>query len=568
MKKFSNITTRNELADYLEIPRKDLAHILYKQKVDSYYISFDIPKKNGGIRHIHAPISDLKIIQKKLSEALWEHQETIWAEKGINPNISHAFEKGKSIISNAKIHRNKRLLLNVDLENFFDSFHFGRVRGYFNKNNDFQLPIEVATVIAQLSCYNGSLPQGAPSSPIITNYICQIFDFRVLAIAKRFKLDYTRYADDLTFSTNNRAFIDTQEDFHRELTKIIESAGFRINKDKTRLQYKDSKQEVTGLVVNKKLSVDREYCRKTKAMAFNLYKQGDFTINDEEGSIKQLEGRFSFINQLDRYNNKLENSDRCNSKTLNGREKQYQKFLFYKYFYSNDKPLIITEGKTDIAYLKSALKKFHSDYPSLITKITNNEHKFHVSFLKRSDRLKYFLNIAIDGADTMQNIYNYFSSNKSHRKRNEWNFPDYLSYFNDVSGGQPKQPIVLVFDNELENNKKPLKKFVNHAKLNEEMKDELAKNLCIKLADNGNLFLMTNNLVDDKKECELEDLFDKETLDHKIGIKTFSREDGFDEDKHYGKAIFSEYISNNYNSINFEGFRNILNIVNSIVESY
>ena len=111
------------------------------------------------------------------------------------------------------------MVLNIDLENFFESFHFGRVRGFFIKNNNFLLPIEVATVIAQISCYEGKLPQGAPSSPIISNLICEILDYRLLKIAKKYKLNYTRYADDLTFSTNDKNFLGLQMEFYEEISK-------------------------------------------------------------------------------------------------------------------------------------------------------------------------------------------------------------------------------------------------------------------------------------------------------------------------------------------------------------
>jgi hypothetical protein len=563
MEKFSDITTRNELADFLEIPRKKLTHILYIKKVDSYYESFEIAKKNEGVRYINAPKDDLKAMQKKLADALWEYQKSVWKDKNIQPNISHAFEKHKSIITNARVHRNKRFLLNLDLENFFDSFHFGRVRGFFEKNREFHLTNEAATIIAQLTCYKGCLPQGAPTSPIITNLICQILDNRLLKIAKKYKLDYTRYADDLTFSTNNKAFLDSQTEFCMEISKEIENTGFRINDKKTRLQFRDSKQVVTGLIVNRKLNVDHTYYRKTRSMAHTLYTQGSFEIASSPGTIMQLEGRFAFINQLDRYNNNL-NKEKHGFKKLNGREKQYQKFLFYKYFFSNEKPLLVTEGKTDIAYLKAALKSLYAEYPQLVARTGDEKYEFKISFLRKTARITHFFGISSDGANAMKLLYNYFNAKSGNKDVN----PDYLSYFNKISPYTPKNPVLLVFDNELQNKNKPLYDFVNHAKLTEEQKSILKDELHIKLIDCGNLFLLTNPLVEGKKECEIEDLFDVETLAHSIKGKTFSRTSSFDTSKHYGKEIFSQYIASNYKKIDFSNFKRVLDSINTIVESY
>ena len=151
MAQFCDIASRNELADFLGIPRQRMTYVLYVKKVESYYTSFEIPKKNGETRTIKAPTGELKFIQKKLVSKLVQYQREIWRSKGMKPNISHGFEKGKSIVTNAKIHKNKRYLLNIDLQDFFDSFHFGRVRGFFEKNRDFALPLEVATVLAQLT---------------------------------------------------------------------------------------------------------------------------------------------------------------------------------------------------------------------------------------------------------------------------------------------------------------------------------------------------------------------------------------------------------------------------------
>jgi len=101
-----------------------------------------------------------------------------------------------------------------------------------------------------------------------------------------------------------------------------------------------------------------------------LYKNVFFKINDELVTLNQLEGRFAFINQLTRYNN-IKYGTAKNFKSFHSRELEYQKFLFYKYFFANSKPLIVTEGKTDIAYLKAALKNRYNEYPKLVTKNTD-----------------------------------------------------------------------------------------------------------------------------------------------------------------------------------------------------
>ncbi|MEH7078032.1 reverse transcriptase domain-containing protein, partial [Bacillus velezensis] len=205
----------------MRTPKKKLTYILYIKKIQNSYTTFQIPKKSGGQRIINAPSKDLKDIQRNIVNMLLNQKKKFYYENKIRLNIAHAFTKEKSIITNAKIHKNKRFVLNIDLENFFESFHFGRVQGYFEKNKNYLFPKNIATVLAQLTCYNGSLPQGAPSSPIITNLICNILDMKILKIAKKYKLDYTRYADDLTFSTNNKSFDEKSEEFISQLEMII-----------------------------------------------------------------------------------------------------------------------------------------------------------------------------------------------------------------------------------------------------------------------------------------------------------------------------------------------------------
>lgn len=559
MAKFCDITSRNELADFLDVPRKVLTYVLYVKKVGSFYTSFEIPKKNGGVRTIKAPSGELKSIQKKLASELGRYQQDIWESKGINSNMSHGFQKEKSIVTNARIHRNKKYVLSIDLQDFFDSFHFGRVRGFFHKNRDFALPIEVATVLAQLTCFEGCLPQGAPTSPIITNLLCRILDNRLLGIAKKYKLDYTRYADDLTFSTNDKIFVEHKDEFLRAIQKEIEYAGFKVNESKTRLVYKDSQQKVTGLVVNEKVNVAQEYYRKTKSMAHSLYKTGGFTIDGEAGTLQQLEGRFSFINQLNKHNNKQDGKEHSFG-TLAGREREFKRFLFYKFFYGNDIPIIVTEGITDVRYLKAALKALYKDYPDLITKKKDGKFEFKIVFFKRTKRLRYFLGIQLDGADTMQSIYKYFVGGKGRESKN---YPNYFAYFQRM-GAQPKKPTILLFDNETKS-KRPLGKLLAEQKFTEEQVQKLNKELYLKVFDEGNLYLLTNPLIPGKEECEIEYLFSEKTRSTPIGGKRLCLKDSYDIEKHYGKEIFSQYITNNFEQIDFSGFRPLLDALTSII---
>ena len=551
MNGFNDIKTRNELAEFLDIPIRKLTYVLYKKGIENYYTSFEIPKKSCGVRQINAPQGDLKEIQKKLANALENFQTEYIKENQIQAKVSHAFEKKKGIITNSAIHRYKRVVLNLDLENFFESFHFGRVRGFFEKNRNFCFPIEVATILAQLACYKGSLPQGAPSSPIITNLICNILDMRLLKTARKYKLDYTRYADDLTFSTNDKRFLEDREKFLDEVIEVIKKSGFMLNTKKTRLSLNNSRQMVTGLVVNKKINVPRDYYKKTRAMANSLYKEGEFKIDDLQGTINQLEGRFSFINQIDWYNNR--NDDKQHSfRKLCSREEQYQRFLFYRYFFFNSKPLIVTEGKTDIAYVKAALKARYKEYPNLVRK-TKDGFEFKISFLRRTKRLDYFLGIVQDGADAMKNIFNCYS---------EKGQPVNLSeYFKKKYNLQPLYPVILIFDNEQKSDR-PLKKFLNHIG----QKELLAVKQYGRVIEN--LFVLTNPLIGDKTECEIEDLFDESVLSHTIGGKTFSRDKNADSEKNYGKKIFSDYIAKNFEEINFDNFKPLLNDLGKILKEF
>lgn len=563
-----DVCTRNDLADFLGIKRGKLTYILYIQKVDTMYSTFSIPKKSGGERTINAPNDDLKQIQRKLADALWNYQVKIWEKNKIQTNISHAFQKSKSIVTNSMRHVRKRYVLNIDLKNFFDSFHFGRVRGFFMKNLFWGMTEEAATVIAQLTCYKGALPQGAPTSPIITNMICNIMDMHLLSIAKRYKLNYTRYADDMTFSTNDKHFMEHYDAFYKDLSKEVLGAGFQINEEKTRLLYNDSRQEVTGLIVNNKISIKREYYKNTQAMAHSLYTNGFFTINGEDGTISQLEGRFSFIDQIEKYNNSHDGV-KHSAISLNHREKKYQEFLFYKNFCINPKPLIVTEGKTDILYIKSALRKMYLQYPDLIEK-KNNQWIYNLSFLHRSSKLSYFFDFNVDGADTMQNIYNmYTGSGRTH--------VNYYRHFREKYDLNMHQPVILLFDNEFENSEKPIKKFMNNIGSDKKGKNKakgeskqretsLQNELFLHLI--GNLYVQAVPLAPSETSGEIEDLLGKNILNMEIDGRKFDRTGKKDKSRFYNKDILSKYILSHYEEIDFSLFIPLFDTFRKIKNDY
>lgn len=544
------ICNAKQLLHFISVNKSYFYSIIYDLRPSSFYKSFEIPKKLGGVRRINSPQGELKSIQKIISTALY-------AQKQFQSyHISHGFEKNKNIISNAAIHRNKKYVLNIDLNNFFDSFHFGRVRGFFHKNKYFSFPIKFATILAQLTCFKGVLPQGAPTSPIITNLICRIFDFRILHIAKKYKVDYTRYVDDLTFSTNDTCFLSKTEIFLRELQNEVENAGFQINQKKIRLQHKNSRQIVTGLVVNKKISVPQDYYRKTRAMAHSLYSKGEFFIDGKKGTLSQLEGRFSYIDSVVSYNNKID-AQQHNLCNLSGREEEFRKFLFYKIFYKTSMPIIVTEDESDIKYIKAALKKFYVDYPRLITKINEDSFKFNIYFFRSTKYMYYFFGVPKNGITRLSNIYYFFVGKKNS------NIPSYYKYFLKFNA-TPPFPIVLLFDNKMIAKKKTLGSFISRIKLPQDDIAFMRKNLYLPILKKANIYLATTNLVNKKNFCSIEELFSTEVLAHAMKKNALG---GLEFDSMNAKSKFSQYVFDHYQEINFDNFRPFLNVLDGIIQN-
>ena len=227
------------------------------------YKHFTIPKKSGGVRDIHAPVKGLKSMLTYLNVVFQAMYEPTEAAMGFVP--------GRSIADNASVHVGKYYVFNTDLKDFFPSIQQPRVWAVLQLK-PFSLNKELASVIAGLCCMqdangDGVLPQGSPCSPILTNIICRQLDRRLTGLAKRFNLKYTRYADDITFSSDYNVFQDDSE-FMTEFKRIIADQHFIFNDKKTRLQRSNERQEVTGLVVNEKVNVVREYVRDIRNLLY------------------------------------------------------------------------------------------------------------------------------------------------------------------------------------------------------------------------------------------------------------------------------------------------------------
>ena len=224
------------------------------------YTSFEIRKKSGGVRQIDAPRRGLKNILYYLNKIF----QSIYTPS----SAATGFVQGKSVVDNAQCHIGKNYVFNIDLKDFFDSIHIGRVCGFFEKNKYFNLPHEVAVTIAQLACYQGKLPQGAPTSPMLSNMVFKRTDDGIFSYCCKRGIMYTRYADDMVFSSNNL----NASQLISYVTMRVENIRMNINESKTKVMSRGVRQNVTGVVVNDKLQVSRNYRMKIRQEMFFIQK--------------------------------------------------------------------------------------------------------------------------------------------------------------------------------------------------------------------------------------------------------------------------------------------------------
>ena len=269
--RFKNLRTFGDVASLLDVKSQVLGYYLHRA---NNYKKFSLRKRTGGARFIHTPATPLKIIQRKLNQVLY-------AVYGSRSPV-HGFARGKSIVTNARRHLHRKALLNFDLENFFPSIHFGRVKGLF-EGKPYLLPTTVAIPLAQICCHEKVLPIGAPTSPVVANMICAQMDAQLKHIALSCGCVYTRYADDITFSCLYDRFpppIAYRDPAFMKwvvgdaISKVILANGFSINSSKTRAILPGRRREVTGIVINERLNVKRTFIRQVRAMLHACEKWG------------------------------------------------------------------------------------------------------------------------------------------------------------------------------------------------------------------------------------------------------------------------------------------------------
>ncbi|MGM0558092.1 MAG: reverse transcriptase family protein [Myxococcota bacterium] len=263
-----------------------------------HYVQFRIPKKSGGSRVIMAPKEQLRDVQRRLLRRLVDELPV--------SDYAHGFRTGRSIKTNAEPHVGKRFVIGMDLEDFFGSVHFGRVRGLLIAYGySFPLattlallmteaerqPVELEDGIRYAPVSRRYTVQGAPTSPGICNAIAMKLDHRLAGLADTYGYAYTRYADDIAFSGDDEDAIGTLLSVTRE---IAEDEGFAVNESKTRVMHSGQRQQIAGVVVNEELGLSRKERRRLRAMIHRLSQEDAPAPED----IEHVEGKLAYLQML------------------------------------------------------------------------------------------------------------------------------------------------------------------------------------------------------------------------------------------------------------------------------
>jgi len=575
--RLSNVKSLDQLAAVLEEQTRVLSYWLYKAEPSKKYVEYRIPKKNGGWRHIAAPKDGLKRIQGKLARLLAEIYNDIEqrrsngsfdSSRASKSVLAHGFKDKYSIITNARVHVGKRYVFNTDLEDFFPSITFGRVRAFFIADRNFRLAPPVATMIAQLACYRNQLPQGAPTSPIISNFIAHILDIKLNKMARAGSCSYTRYADDLTFSTNEARFpfaiarlvAGTTDRWVAGdgLLGRVYASGFRVNHDKSRMQLPKSRQEATGLTVNQNVNVASAYYKLARSMCDHLFTGGTCfeTIEGKwvEFPPHKLQGRMDFIYSVRR--SRLQISlDHVSKKQhpVAYREREaefckqqnsfttlYRNLLNYRSFHGMEKPVIVGEGITDGLYIRAAIQSTGVLFPKLYDATGDGE--VLVSFYKHSDKRKFYQ--IGEGASQLKPFIQEYTTLMGPFKT------------------KPKQPVILIVDNDDEG------RGVLNVAGSRWKKDVKTAAPFYHLV--SNLYIIPIPAKAGLPSTAIEDLFDSAWLAAQdIGGRKFTKNNEFNSSTHFGKTeLVGQIVRPKRTAIDWTDFQPLLARIQAAIVDY
>lgn len=265
---------------------KDVLQLIV-DNISRYYITYRIKKRNGKTRRIDAPQDPLKTIQKSIvTEILYNFSA--------HP-IAHGFVKGKSPVTNAKMHVGKEMVLSIDIKNFFNSISRHAVlktlQWIMAQQSELTYEDEDLILLSNLMCYNEVLPQGAPTSPVMSNLVCMGMDRTLSKLAKKANVTLTRYADDIVAS-GSRAEVIT---IRTSILSTIYAFHLLPNRKKTKIREYHQRQQVTGIVVNKKTSIKKQTWRNLRAQLYNLLRDG---VSLSKTEFQVLRGRIEWIKSL------------------------------------------------------------------------------------------------------------------------------------------------------------------------------------------------------------------------------------------------------------------------------
>ncbi len=571
LKELKAATTLSDVARLLEIKPGMLSFLLYKKPKAALYAKFAILKRHGGTREIWAPDKDLKLVQHRLANLLQNCVEEINAsrghvEDGKRHGVAHGFRRKHTIMTNARAHVTRQYVFNVDLQDFFGTINFGRVRGFFVKDKNFALQEKVATVIAQIACHDNKLPQGSPCSPVISNLIGHMMDIMLVRLASATGCSYSRYADDLTFSSNKIKFssrVAKQDEDDKDhwvpgqgLKRLVTKAGFSFNESKTRMQYRDSRQDVTGLVVNRKVNVPAAYRYRVRAMVDHALKKGTFervfkkvdvagveTTFRQPCTNRQLIGMLSYIDQVDLFNRKLRAENGLEPQNTSGRTDLFRRFLYFDAFHAIASPVIVCEGPTDNVYLRHAINRLATSYPMLAA---GAPPKLSVRLFKYGQRRTSEITQLTGGVGGLCHLMKHY----------------YADFTEKIKAPAPKHPVIVLVDNDA-----GAKDIYGAISGITKKPRQTGTEQFIHVV--GNLYVVPTPLGAGGAKTAIEDFFDAKTLAETLGTKTFSRAPKFDDTKHFGKAAFArEIVDKKAGSIDFSKFSDILDGVVAVMADY